>query len=95
MTKVNNNIIVKELNDNCQNKDSNYFVPWEVEDVQLENDYIKDYCYSLHTHDYACDQCTKSIRGYTELYNLIVKIDPEKGISIFNCIIESFNIVSK
>ncbi len=65
MNKINYTNIVKQLNENCKNKDR----IWERYDIDFEDGHNK-YC-SLYP-DVLCENCSKILNNYQILYNLII-----------------------
>ena len=85
MTKINNTIIAKELNDNCLNRDHNLFHEWETDDIDVKNYLTRNYCLVDVKYNILCEKCSKILSMYRDLYKIIVKT--ELDIETFNGIV--------
>ena len=92
MAKANSTVIVQKLNNNCLHKDHGHWVKWDPDDLQIDN-YFSHRSYCLHSYSYynLCDSCSKILKEYEELYNIIIG----SAFETFNKILEMDNKITK
>ena len=93
MTKINNTIIAKELNDECKNKHNTFFQEWDTDDIDIKNSHNRNYCLVDVKHNIICEKCTGTLNLYIELHKLIVKT--EADIETFNKILKMYHTHQK